>query len=501
MGRKVPKRGAFLIMNTASSLEGMTKHAAKWALFTEALVKIISPVSQMILARVLAPEAFGMVATVTMVVNFADMFSDAGFQKYLVQHKFSDNESLSRNATVAFWTNLTISIVLWLLIALFNEPLASFVGNPSLGFPLMIACLSLPLTAFSSIQTALFHRKLNFKSIMPARVASSLVTFVITLILAFWKYGYWSLIIGTLMGNVVNAVLLTVMSDWKPVAFYSAHLLRQMLSFSGWTLLESLSIWLTTWSGTFIVGNILGSADLGLYKTPITFVEGCYNIIANSTTPILFSSLSKLQNSRNDYMTYFYKFQYVIGLVLLPVSFGIFVFREQLVILLLGNQWAQSAEMFGLYGLTQGPIILFSYYCSEMYRSLGKPLVSTLVQVLFMSVMIPLMVYAAQNGFEMVVLISAITRIMLIAINQVVATIIVGTSFLKMLMSLREPIIATLIMGFLAVCMRQFASFNLSCFLISVVGCITTYFIVCMLFSKTRMTILTLVKCRRLGAE
>lgn len=501
MGGKVPERGAFLKMNSASSLEGMTKRAAKWALFTEVLVKIISPVSQIILARVLAPEAFGMVATVTMVVNFADMFSDAGFQKYLVQHEFSDNESLSRGATVAFWTNLTISIVLWLLIALFNEPLASFVGNPSLGFPLMIACLSLPLTAFSSIQTALFHRKLNFKSIMPARVSSSLVTFAITLTLAFCKFGYWSLIIGTLAGNIVNAVLLTVMSDWKPVAFYSVCLLRQMLSFSGWTLLESFSIWLTTWSGTFIVGNILGSAELGLYKTPITFVEGCYNIITNSTTPIMFSSLSKLQNSRKDYMAYFYRFQYVIGLTLLPISLGIFIFREQLVVLLLGDQWVPSAAMFGLYGLTQGPIILFSYYCSEMYRSLGKPLVSTLVQVSFMSVMIPLMIYAAHNGFEMVVVMSAITRLILISINQVVAAIIVGTSFIKMLTSLREPIIATLIMGVLAICMRQFASLSLSCFLASVVCCIITYFIVCMLFSETRMTILMLVKRTRLGAE
>ena len=160
-------------MPTSDNLQKKSKGAAKWSLATELIVKIISPITQMILARLLAPEAFGMVATVTMVVNFADMFSDAGFQKYLVQHRFADVDDLHRHANVAFWTNLGVSVVLWILVAVFNDPIASFVGSPSLGFPLAIACLSLPMTAFSSIQMAIFHRRLNFKSLLPVRLSST----------------------------------------------------------------------------------------------------------------------------------------------------------------------------------------------------------------------------------------------------------------------------------------------------------------------------------------
>ena len=71
-------------MLDSEELQKKSAGAAKWSLATEVIVKIISPISQLILARLLAPEEFGMVATVTMVVNFADMFADAGFQKYLV---------------------------------------------------------------------------------------------------------------------------------------------------------------------------------------------------------------------------------------------------------------------------------------------------------------------------------------------------------------------------------------------------------------------------------
>lgn len=482
-------------MPSSAEMQERSKFAAKWSLVTEILVKIVSPISQMVLARLLAPEAFGMVTTVNMVVNFADMFADAGFQKYLVQHDFKDRTSLHRSANVAFWTNFGVSVSLWVAIAAFRDPVAAFVGNESLGFPLMVACLSLPLTSFSSIQLALFHRSLNFKSVMPARVGAALLTFGVTLALAFAGMGYWSLILGTLSGNVVNAVVLTAKSEWKPRLFYSLGLLRDMLSFSCWTLLESFTIWLTVWSSTFIVGNLMTSAELGLYKTPVTFVSGCFNIITNATTPILFSSLSRLQLKRDEYLAYFYRFQYTIGLFLLPVSLGIFMFREPLTLLLLGGQWTDSILMFGLYGLVQGPIIMFSYYCSEMYRSLGKPRVSTLVQVTQMCYMVPIMIWAASTNFTVVVLADAATRAMMIVLNQVVAFFVVGVSFGKELRLLKEPVLGTVMMGVFCVLTYGPASvFGWLGYALDILGCVAVYFAVCAAFPKSRAILIGIVR-------
>lgn len=483
------------IRNTSSSeLQAKSKTAAKWSIATEVIVKVISPISQMVLARLLAPEAFGMVATVTMVVNFADMFSDAGFQKYLVQHSFKDRESLYNNANVAFWTNFGVSIALWGLVAVFNEPLAAFVGNPSLGIPLVIACLSLPLTAFSSIQMALFHRELDFKSLMPVRLLSSALNFALTLVLAFLGFSFWALIAGTLIANIVNAVYLTIKSKWKPRLFYSLNLLRKMFSFSCWTLLESLSIWLTTWSGTFIVGNILGSAALGLYKTPITFVSGCYNIITNATTPILFSALSRLQTDEKSYKEYFLRFQFVVSIVLLPLSVAIFIYREPLVLLLLGSQWAEATLMFGLYALVQGPLILFSYYCSEAYRSLGKPRVSTFVQIIYMAAMIPIMTLASLQGFDAVVFADAACRLLMILINQIVMYFVVGISFLSIIRSLGIPIFLSFALGLFSYVTYGAVSSNIILVILNVIASIGVYFAMCMAFSKTRKTLLSIFR-------
>ena len=481
-------------MLDSEELQKKSAGAAKWSLATEVIVKIISPISQLILARLLAPEEFGMVATVTMVVNFADMFADAGFQKYLVQHSFRDKEDLHANANVAFWTNFGVSVVLWCLIAVFNDPVAAFVGNPSLGFPLAVACLSLPLTSFSSIQMALFHRSLDFKSLMPVRLASALLNFGSTLALALMGFGYWSLIVGTLAANVVNAVGLTLLSEWKPRLFYSFDLLKAMFSFSGWTLLESFTIWLSTWAGTFIVGQFLGATELGYYKTPITFVSGCFNIITNATTPILFSSLSRLQFDREEYVAYLRRFQFVVALFLVPLSAGIFIFREPLVALLLGDQWGKSTLMFGLYGLVQGPMIILSYYSSEMYRSLGRPRVSTLVQIVFLFLMTPLMAVAAKQGFDAVVWAEAISRLILIVINQIVPYFVVNISFGKTIRALKEPIVCTLVM-----CAFAWLTYGLvagSCvgIVLDIVGCIVVYFVVFLALPKSRSVLLKLAK-------
>ena len=124
--------------------------SVKWAGITEIASKMIVPFSNMLLARLISPEEFGVVATVSMITSFADIFTDAGFQKYLIQHDFKDKEELHASANVAFWTNLGISIFIWTMIAIFADSLAVLVGNPGLGHVITISGISLVLTSFAS---------------------------------------------------------------------------------------------------------------------------------------------------------------------------------------------------------------------------------------------------------------------------------------------------------------------------------------------------------------
>lgn len=470
----------------SDSLNRKAVTAAKWSIVTETLVKVVSPITQLVLARILAPEAFGMVATVTMVTSFADMFSDSGFQKYLVQHEFKSEDELHRNANVAFWTNMAISLLIWAGIALLRDPLAVFVGSPGLGFPIAVACASLPLTSFSSIQLALFRRRLDFKTIMPVRVVVAMVPFVVTVPLALAGLGFWSLIIGTIVGNAVNAVALTALSPWKPGFFYSFALLREMFSFSGWSLLEAISIWATSWAGTFVVGNLLDAYRLGLYRQPMTFVNSAFNLITNATTPVLFSSLSKLQKSDKEFRSFFYRFQFSVAVFVLPLGVGIFCFRDFLTELLLGDQWGDSTLMMGCWGLSTGVMIVFSHYCSEVFRSKGKPRVSLVCQLLYMCVMVPALYIAASLGFEQLVIVNAAIRLVAIVINQIAANRVAGISFIQILRDVRAPLIGSLIMGAVGMVLANWSSSSWLFSILGIIICAMTYGFVIFLFPEGR---------------
>ena len=166
------------------SLNTKVLHATKWSAVTEMIAKLVTPVVNMVLARILTPEAFGVVATLTMIITFAEIFTDAGFQKYLVQHEFADLKEQDECTNVAFWSNLLLSFVFWIVIAIFCQPLAKLVGNPGLGHVLIIACISIHISAFSSIQLALLKRDLDFKTIFKVRIVSVFIPLVITIPLA-----------------------------------------------------------------------------------------------------------------------------------------------------------------------------------------------------------------------------------------------------------------------------------------------------------------------------
>lgn len=124
-------------------------NATKWSSLSELCAKLVAPISSMVLARLLTPEAFGVVATLNIIISFTDMFTDAGFQKYLIQHEFVSEGDREESTTVAFWTNLIISLVLWAIIIIFRHRIAALVGNPDKGNVLAFACMVLPLTSFS----------------------------------------------------------------------------------------------------------------------------------------------------------------------------------------------------------------------------------------------------------------------------------------------------------------------------------------------------------------
>lgn len=368
-----------------------TKSATKWSVITELAAKLVSPITSMILARLLTPSAFGIIVTALMVISFVEIFTDAGFQKYIIQHQFKSDSELYKSTTVAFWTNLIMSCIIWLVIIVFSIPIAKLVGSEGHADVIIISCACIPLAAFSSIQMAIFKRELDFKTLFRVRMAGIVTPLVVTIPLAYVTRSFWALVIGMLAREIVNVILLSLNCTWKPKLYYSFNCLKQMFSFTVWTLIESITIWLTGYVDIFLVSSILSSHYLGLYRTSMTTVNSILALIVSATTPILFSALSRLQYDKKEYEAMFYKYQKMVSVVLIPLGTIMYIFRDVVTEILLGSQWMETAYFIGIFSLLLPIKILISDYSSEVCRSLGRPMISVYRQ-LFMMIVVLIMV-------------------------------------------------------------------------------------------------------------
>ncbi len=465
--------------------------AVAWSSITEILARLVLPIVNIFLARLLAPAAFGAVATITMVISFAEIFTDAGFQKYIVQHEFEDEDALNKSTNVAFWTNFVFSCLITLLIVIFRSTIARLVGSPELGNGIAIASLSIIMVAFSSIQMARFKRELDFKSLFFVRMGSSLIPLVVTIPLAFVLRDFWALVIGTLAVNLFNAVALTLRSKWKPKFFYKFSLFKEMFSFSAWTLLESIVIWLTVNIDIFILGNALDDYYLGIYKTSMTTVNSYMCLISAAILPVLFSTLSRYQNSEKEFKDTYYKFQKYTSILVLPMSVGMFLFSDLVVKILLGSQWMEASGFVGLWALMSGVTILFSNFSSEVYRSKGNPRLSTLAQILHIAFLIPAILIAKNYSFKALYVTRSLLRLQFVIVNLILIRLVYKLKISKTIADIFPAIVSTLVMSIIGYVLEKINS-AIWWQIIAVLICIIVYFAVLFMFPKTRREIFSL---------
>lgn len=476
---------------SSEALNTKVATATKWSGITEIAAKLVAPITTMVLARLLTPDAFGVMVTAQMVISFAEIFTDAGFQKYIVQHEFKDEDEKFKSTAVAFWSNLMMSFVIWVAISIFANPIAQLVGCDGNGIVIVVSCICIPMEAFSSIQMALFRRDLDFKTLFWVRIIGILIPLVVTVPLAFATRSYWSLIIGMIVLNFSNALILTVKSKWKPCWYYNIQKFKEMFSFTMWSMLEAISIWLTSYVDIFIVGTMLSQHCLGLYRTSMSTVGQITSIITAATTPVLFSSLSRLQNDRERFNDMFFRFQKLVGILIIPIGIGIFIFSDFITKILLGSQWMETSSFIGLWGLTSAITIVLAHYSSEVYRSIGKPKLSVLAQWLHIIVLLPVMLISVKGGFESLYVARSLVRLELVLVQLGIMAIVVKMNIIKMVTNIFPSMIAG---SSMLLILLLPTSESVLIQLLYILICVCSYFAVVLLFPEERSICFNLMK-------
>lgn len=374
--------------------------ATGWSFAGEFAAKMIMPITNMILARILAPEVFGIIATVNMVVNLSDIFIEAGFQLYLIQHDFKDREELNKYASSAMWVSVTLAMLMFGVIALFRDSIASLVGSPGYGDVVMVASISIPIVACISILQALYKRDLNYKHLFLRRILGLIVPLVITVPLALAGWGVWALVTGSLVGKVVNLLTLLGNKNYHPSLYCNLRHIVKMAPFCLTTLVSYVLSWATNWIDIFIIGNILDDYYTGLYKNSQTTVVGIVAVFTAALTPVLFSVLCRNADDNEKFAGTMRQFTERIAFILMPIGFGVLVCRRLVTSILLGSQWTEATTFIGIWALVTVLSAVYATYCREACRAKGKPYLNVIAQSISIACIVPASYFGAINGFH-----------------------------------------------------------------------------------------------------
>lgn len=370
--------------------------ALKWSFLSEMASKTIPPLVFVVLARLLTPEDYGVVAAVSMVTSFSQIFWEAGMGKALIQYQ-GDRFAAANSA---FWVNMLLGVVVALTLFLISDLVSTNIfHDPRIAPVLRIMTLQVFLTASISVHVSLLQKDMRFRRLFWVRLVTVAIPGVVSVPLACYGMGYWALIIGTLVGQIFQVVILWKKSEWRPTITFDFVIARSLVGFGFWVAVSGLLAWFYFWADSFIVGIYLGAHQLGLYRTGNVFVIMIYSLLFGPVIPVFYSYLSGMQGNVAHMRSVLFKLVKAITFISIPVAFIIFANASFLAHSVFGEKWNGVGFVISVLALMHG----YSWVVGlngELYRAVGKPIYETQIMALNLGIYVLGYYFSIQRGFE-----------------------------------------------------------------------------------------------------
>jgi len=444
--------------------------ASKWAFLSEIASKAVTPLVFVILARILSPEDYGIMNLAAMVIAFAQIFYDGGLGKALIQRQ-SDTEEV---ANIVFWTNVALGLVFYLVIFFLSPFLAVFFKDYRLINVLRVQSLVIIIYSFSSVQTALLQKKLDFKSLFWVRIATSFLPGCASIPLALVGYKYWALVVGIIIGGIAQVIILWMLSPWKPKFYFNIKLVKPVYRFGFFVTLEAILTWGFIWGDSLIVGKYLGTEAVGLYRTGNYFVSTIYGFLLSPLLPILYSTFSILQTDRKNLIDFYLKTVKTLSFVALPIAFGLFSINATIGAAVFGGKWIGIGPVIGFFAILHGTSWIVGMN-PDLYRAVGKPQISTIISSI--SLPIYFIVYLISVKYGLVSFLSGrlILGLLMLPVHLLVAKKMLSISMISVINSIKWFVLSALLMTTILLIIHPLVRFSFkpvtSMAIFLVVGC------------------------------
>lgn len=339
-----------------------------WSGLQRSGAQVVSFLVFTLLARVLAPDAFGLIAIANVFITFVSIFLDQGFGFALVQREKLESGHLD----TAFWSSLAMGVLVMAVVLAVSGPISRVYGEADLEPVLRWVALNVLILALGSTQKSVLSRELAFDKLAVRRLGAEIVGGVVGVIMAYRGFGVLSLVSRNLSRDLTSAGLLWGMSSWRPGLRATRRHFKEMSWFGANIIGDRLLSFVNRDADKLLIGYFLGTTVLGYYSVGVRLIQLLLDLFLGTFTSVAFPVFSRLRVEADRMRSVFLKATHYTSALGIPAFVGLSLVAAKAVPLLFGERWLPSIEIVQVLAFL-GVVHSLGYFIPPLLMAEGRP--------------------------------------------------------------------------------------------------------------------------------
>lgn len=311
-------------------------------LTSQGMMFVIQLASTMILARILTPQDYGMMAMVVSITGLASILSNLGLSTATIQRAEITHEQVS----TLFWINTAIGALVTVVIASLSPVVAWFYQTPELVWMMLALSSNFFINGMTVQHSALLNRQMKFYALAKIQVLSTLIGIVSAVVAAKYGLGYWALVINSVVTSVTSVIGTWFSSGWMPGMPRKSAEVKAMVKFGSDIVGFNVINYFSRNLDNILIGRYYGSGILGYYSKAYQLLMMPITNLRDPLQKVALPALSRLKDDPENYRNYFVKTVSILSFVSMPIVVSMFVFSYEIIVVFLGSQWGSSSDIF-----------------------------------------------------------------------------------------------------------------------------------------------------------
>lgn len=399
-------------MSENSTLLKRTSNGMMWKFLEKISSQGMQLIIQIVLARLLLPEEYGLIGLLSIFITISDVFILQGLTTALIQKKNADDLDYSS----VYFANILISLFLYVILFLTAPVIADFYKESALIGIMRVLSLNVVIGAFPAVHNAILSRNLDFKKSFFRNISNAITQGIVGISLALCGAGAWAMVFSKISGNIVGALVLCATVKWSPRLMLDFGRLKHLFSYSSKVLATNLLNTVFNNINSLIIGRYYSTLDIGYYQRGQQIPQGAMSALDGSMSEVLYPAFSKCQDDLVALKKAVRKSISFSMYIVLPVLTGLIAIAKPFTLLLLTEKWLPSVPYMQLTCI--GCMFWPLSHRNHAINALGKSNVTLRLSIIGKSISVISIVICLPYGINMIMVGSIVSSLINVGISS-----------------------------------------------------------------------------------